>query len=87
MAKGFRLMKNEQSKMNFEAEHKSRLLTQCVLRELIDEADLISKDTFSHRCLSFSSYDVRIGKLIVFSGTGEIRELKENDTFSIAPGA
>lgn len=76
-----------QTKLRLETEHKSRTLTRGMLQELVEEIGLISKETYSERCLSFNSYNVRIGCLIVFSGTGEIRELKNNETFSIAPGA
>lgn len=76
-----------QTKLQFESEHKSRVLTRGTLKELAEDAGLIRADTYSERSLSFNSYDVRIGRLIVFSGTGQIRELKDNDTFPIAPGA
>jgi deoxycytidine triphosphate deaminase len=76
-----------QHKLPFDSKQESRILTKSFLLELIKDNGLISNSTFAETSLNFPSYDVRVGSRVVFSGSGEIKELRENDTFPIPAGA
>ena len=74
-------------KLQLEDEHRSRVLTDGLIRERIVEAGLISGETFSAECLNAASYDFRIGKRVVFNGENKPKDLSDGDTFDIKPGS
>lgn len=76
----------KQSNLSFNLEKKFRILTKAAIQALIEDHELISRDTVVESSLESTSYDVRVGKKAILGGSGVVIDLSQH-SLVLDPGS
>jgi len=67
----------KQASFDLNLEKKFQILTKAAIQSLVEDHEMISRDTFSESSLESTSYDVRVGKKAVLGGSGIVIDLTQ----------